>query len=187
MNKIVWNALCVFQGCLRGRTAQFIHPKTFCRNHFESFTLERCTEKPYRFVFKTFPTISPHIRSSIVVINILNVVSVILCHLWKVIWRSICLFTQERALRNVSVPKLNDPQARKLQILFRIGHFVPTWYGKPPTHFEIFSDVWTDLKLLQKQIILALPKEPAKSFPINLFYFNFIFRNQTFAQSPLTL
>ena len=110
--------------------------------------------------------------------DILNVVSVILCHLWKVIWRSICLFTQERALRNVSVPKLNDPQARKLQILFRIGHFVPTWYGKPPTHFEIFSDVWTDLKLLQKQIILALPKEPAKSFPINLFYFNFIFRNQ---------
>ena len=110
--------------------------------------------------------------------DILNVVSVILCHLWKVIWRSICLFTQERALRNVSVPKLNDPQARKLQILFRIGHFVPTWYGKPPTHFEIFSDVWTDLKLLQKQIILVLPKEPAKSFPINLFYFNFIFRNQ---------
>ena len=110
--------------------------------------------------------------------DILNVVSVILCHLWKVIWRSICLFTQERNLWNNSVPKLNDPQARKLQILFRIGHFVPTWYGKPPTHFEIFSDVWTDLKLLQKQIILVLPKEPAKSFPINLFYFNFIFRNQ---------
>ena len=52
-----------------------------------------------------------------------------------------------------AVPKLDDSQARELQILNRIGHFVPTWYGKPPTHFEIFSNFWPLPQ--KKRIILA--------------------------------
>ena len=53
------------------------------------------------FLGMIFPTISPHTRSSTVVINILNVVSVTLCHLSQVISRSTCLFTQERNLWSV--------------------------------------------------------------------------------------
>ena len=48
------------------------------------------------------PTISPQTCISKVVINISNVVSVTSCHLWRVIWRSTCLFTQERNLLSVS-------------------------------------------------------------------------------------
>ena len=43
-----------------------------------------------------------HTRCSTVVRNILNVVRVILCHLWPVIWRSTCLYTQERNPWSVS-------------------------------------------------------------------------------------
>ena len=53
------------------------------------------------FLGMIFPTISPHTRSSTVVINILNVVSVTLCHLSQVISMSPCLFTQERNLWSV--------------------------------------------------------------------------------------
>ena len=72
-----------------------------------------------------------------------------------------------------AVPKLDDSQARDLNILNRIGHFVPTWYGKPPTHFEIFANFWTDLELPQKNEsfwrILALPTRKKKQ--LNLFQF----------------